>query len=76
MIPLSERLGLFEHSQDSELRVAHEELIVKGLIPNGAEDGGDGLFIEARLNERAEGLRFLKLLEELVYAQIKELAKI
>ena len=47
------------------MRLAQEELATEALRLDGAADVGDGPFVEARLDERAEGLRFLELVEQL-----------
>ena len=65
MILLGESLGLFEHVQDFEVRLAQEELATEILRPDGAAGVGDGSLIKTRLNERAEVLRFLELMEQL-----------
>ena len=48
MIPLGERLGLFEDTQDFEVRLAQEKLAAEILPLDGAADIGDGPFVEAR----------------------------
>jgi hypothetical protein len=64
-MPLGERLGLFEHTQDFEVRLAQEDLTVKVFCLDGSAHVGNGPFVEARLDERAEVLRFLELVEQL-----------
>ena len=75
MIPLGERLGLFEHAQDFEVRLAQEELAAEVLRLDGAAGEGDGPFVEARLDERAEVLRLLELVEQLEHGLIEEVAQ-
>ena len=75
MIPLGERLGLFEHAQDFEVRLAQEELAAEVLRLDGAADVGDGPFVEARLDERAEVLRLLVLVEQPEDGLIEEVAQ-
>ena len=65
VIPLGERLGLFEHAQDFEVRLAQEELAAEVLRLDGPAGVGDGPFVEARLDEGAEVLRLLELVEQL-----------
>ena len=75
VIPLGERLGLFEHAQDFEVRLAQEELAAEVLRLDGAAGAGDGPFVEARLDERAEVLRLLELVEQPEHGLIEEVAQ-
>ena len=75
MIALGERLGLFEHAQDFEVRLAQEELAAEVLRLDGAAGVGDGPFVEARLDERAEVLRLLELVEQPEHGLIEEVAQ-
>ena len=72
VIPLGERLGLFEHAQDFEVRLAQEELAAEVLRLDGAAGEGDGPFVEARLDEGAEVLRLLELVEKLYELRIAD----
>ena len=68
MIPLGERLGLFEHVQDFEVRLAQEELVL-GIadfcfsIFDFSTDLLNLLFSQEGLDQRAKVLCLLKLVE-------------
>ena len=75
VIPLGERLGLFEHAHDFAVRLAKEKLAAEILRLDGAAGEGDGPFVETRLDEGAEVLRLLELVEQLQHRLIEEVAQ-
>ena len=74
MIPLGERLGLFEHAQDF-IACSIIKYIARVLRLDGTAKVDDGPLVEARLYERAEVLRLLELVEQLEHGLIEEVAQ-
>ena len=58
------------------MRRAQEELAAEVLRLDYAPDVGDGPFIETWLDERAEGFRFLELVEQLEQVWIEQLTEV
>ena len=74
VIPLRQRLSLIKHPQHLPMRFTQKKLPPQVFRLNSISHKPQAAFIQARLNQRAEGLRLLKLAQQLEQALVEQVA--